>query len=400
MSDRGAGPAMNLNLRLRGALSGVAAAGAPPSLWLAALPSGAAVAAACEVPFAGAAGRDFAYVTAGAAGVVFVFAAGRLGRPARSAAWALLGAGMISMTLGEIARFWRAPLAAAPPATGLADLLFVAGYALLIAGALPVILGAGAGRIVRSETAARETAAGKQARDAIERFRIGFEHGAVGQSLTSLDGRFIQVNDAMARLLGYSKTELSGMPFDDLTHPDDRVVSAATVDALISYRGARRFEKRYITKGGATVWADVNVALVCDERGEPDYFVGSFVDITERKRAEEALKETSDRLTLAARAGGVGIWDYDPLHKRLTWDDQMLRLYGITRDQFEGVYEAWQSRIHAEDRDRNDDEMQVALREARRISTPSSAWSGRTGRSVTSEPWPSYSSTRRGNPTT
>ena len=152
------------------------------------------------------------------------------------------------------------------------------------------------GAVAGFEGIARDITAQKQAEDAIERFRVGFEQGAVGQSLTSLDGRFIQVNAALAAMLGYSTEALAGRRFDDLTHPDDQAIGSAAQSELISEKGVRRFEKRYVTRGGATVWADVNVALVCNRRGEPDYFVATFVDITARKEAEEGLRETNAQL--------------------------------------------------------------------------------------------------------
>jgi PAS domain S-box-containing protein len=159
------------------------------------------------------------------------------------------------------------------------------------------------GAVAGFEGIARDITAQKQAEDAIERFRVGFEQGAVGQSLTSLDGRFIEVNAALAAMVGYSIEDLAGRRFSDLAHPDDRPVGDAAQNELTSEKGVRRFEKRYITRDGAIVWADVNVALVCNKRGDPDYFVATFVDITARKEAEEGLRETNVQLELAiARA--------------------------------------------------------------------------------------------------
>jgi signal transduction histidine kinase len=80
------------------------------------------------------------------------------------------------------------------------------------------------------------------------------------------------------------------------------------------------------------------------------------------RKSEELLRQVTDRLTLAVRAGGVGIWDYDVVNNRLAWDDQMYSLYGITQDQFSGAYEAWQSGIHPEDRVKGDEGIQLALR--------------------------------------
>jgi PAS domain S-box-containing protein len=79
------------------------------------------------------------------------------------------------------------------------------------------------------------------------------------------------------------------------------------------------------------------------------------------RQTQEALRQTTARLALAVRAGGVGIWDYDVVNNRLMWDDQMFRLYGITPDQFGGAYEAWQAGLHPDDRQRGDDEIQLAL---------------------------------------
>ncbi|MEI6261459.1 MAG: PAS domain S-box protein, partial [Deltaproteobacteria bacterium] len=85
-------------------------------------------------------------------------------------------------------------------------------------------------------------------------------------------------------------------------------------------------------------------------------------DITNRKQSEELLRQVTDRLTLALRLGGVGVWDYDVVNNELVWDEQMHRLYGTTPDQFSGAYEAWQSRVHPEDRLKGDKEIQLALR--------------------------------------
>ena len=74
------------------------------------------------------------------------------------------------------------------------------------------------------------------------------------------------------------------------------------------------------------------------------------------------LTQSVERLALAAKAGGVGIWDYDLVNNSLYWDDQMFRLYGISSQQFSGAYEAWQAGVHPDDRQRGDAEIQAALR--------------------------------------
>jgi diguanylate cyclase (GGDEF)-like protein/PAS domain S-box-containing protein len=98
-------------------------------------------------------------------------------------------------------------------------------------------------------------------------------------------------------------------------------------------------------------------------------FEGTARDISERKKAEEALRKVSDRLSLATRAGGVGIWDFDTVNNVLVWDDVMLRLYGVTADNFGGAYEAWRKGLHPEDLQRGDAEIQMALRGEKEFDT-------------------------------
>jgi PAS domain S-box-containing protein len=97
--------------------------------------------------------------------------------------------------------------------------------------------------------------------------------------------------------------------------------------------------------------------------------VVTFLDVTERKRTQETLRQFVDRLYLATRAGGVGIWDYDIINNKLIWDDQMYHLYGITQDKFGGAYEAWRAGLHPEDMQRGDDEIQMALRGEKEFDT-------------------------------
>ncbi len=81
------------------------------------------------------------------------------------------------------------------------------------------------------------------------------------------------------------------------------------------------------------------------------------------------LQHTTARLALATGAGGVGIWDYDVVANQLIWDEQMFRLYGLTRAQFSGAYEAWAAGVHPEDRPRGDAEIQLALRGEKEFNT-------------------------------
>lgn len=88
---------------------------------------------------------------------------------------------------------------------------------------------------------------------------------------------------------------------------------------------------------------------------------GTFQDIDEKKRTELEYQKVSERLSIATNAAKIGIWDYNLLENELLWDDNMYLLYGVNKEDFTGVYEAWQSGLHPEDKKRGDEEIALAI---------------------------------------
>ena len=140
-------------------------------------------------------------------------------------------------------------------------------------------------------TSTRDVTEHQRTEQVNELLRVSFDKGAVAQGLTSLDGHFFRVNEALARLLGYSCSELTGKSFSEVTHPNDRQLSTRALESLFACDDAIRLEQRYLTRDGSAVWVDASLAAVRDAQGKPSYFVGTFVDITERKRADEVVRE-------------------------------------------------------------------------------------------------------------
>ena len=130
-----------------------------------------------------------------------------------------------------------------------------------------------------------------------ERFRSLFQDSSVGTIVVSPNGEFLQVNRAWCEFLGYSEQELVGRTVLSVTHPDDREISSKAIyQAAHSGPRIQRLEKRYLPKTGQVVWGEVSSNLICDAEGKPDYFITQVLDITKRKRAEEALKKAHDEL--------------------------------------------------------------------------------------------------------
>ena len=179
-------------------------------------------------------------------------------------------------------------------------------------------------------------------------------------------GRLLAVNDSYCRMSGYSEAELLGMHISDLA-VTATVSGVAARIAKVMAQGEDRFEFRQRRKDGTVYDVEISGQFQPDAGG--GLLVAFLHDITQRKQAEETLRQVHQRLSLAARAGGVGIWDYDVVSNRLVWDDQMFRLYGITREQFSGAYEAWQQGLHPDDRQRGDAETRQALEGERDFDT-------------------------------
>ena len=119
-----------------------------------------------------------------------------------------------------------------------------------------------------------------------ERFRGGFENSPIGMALVGLDGRYLEVNATLARMLGFEEpAELAGQSFTNFIHPDE-VALAQTAPQRVIETGAERGERRYVRKDATVVYTLYTGTLVRDEDGQPLVFFAQLEDITERKLAE------------------------------------------------------------------------------------------------------------------
>ena len=178
-----------------------------------------------------------------------------------------------------------------------------------------------------------------------ESFRSLFEHAPIGMCLTALDGRLMRVNPVFSQMLGYSEEELRGMPWAKFTHPDDLQPSAGLVDRMAQNpEGRVETVKRYIHRDGHILWARVKISLVRGPGGQPVHYVTHVEDITERKRAEEALRESEERFRTLADGCPMMMWLTDARGS----NQFVNRAYNEFRGgSFSGS--EWQSMIHPED---------------------------------------------------
>jgi PAS domain S-box-containing protein len=142
---------------------------------------------------------------------------------------------------------------------------------------------------------------------AAERWRAYFANASVGMAITDQYYRFVTTNPAYQRMVGYSEDELERLTYLDITVDEDRNRNQLFTKELAS--GARRslqFEKRYRHKHGEIIWVSVSGNVI---PGAPEglmYFAAIIQDITERKRAEEALSKAHTELAHVSRVTALG----------------------------------------------------------------------------------------------
>lgn len=136
----------------------------------------------------------------------------------------------------------------------------------------------------------------EQAFLASEKFAGAFSSAALGMALVSLEGRWLDVNDSLCGILGYTRAELLLIDFQTLTHPDDLHTDLALLgDLLAGRREHYHMEKRYLGKAGNLVWGRLSVSLVRTENGEPLHFVSQIQDVTAQRLSGQQLRESEQR---------------------------------------------------------------------------------------------------------
>ncbi|HUA35666.1 MAG TPA: PAS domain S-box protein, partial [Candidatus Binataceae bacterium] len=129
-----------------------------------------------------------------------------------------------------------------------------------------------------------------------ETLRATFDLAAVGIAHVAPDGRFLRVNQKLCDIFGLTRDQLLQYRFQKLTHPDDLAADLSLLRRLLAGEiPTFSMEKRYVRNDGKLIWADLSVSLARDDAGMPSYCISVVVDITERKLAQEALRESEAR---------------------------------------------------------------------------------------------------------
>ena len=175
-----------------------------------------------------------------------------------------------------------------------------------------------------------------------------FSRAAVGLCELSLDGRFVMANDELCEILGRSREELLGSTAFDVTFPDDLPESRAALARLVETGEAVSVDKRYARPDGTAVWANSTLSRLDDDEGHPRRLLAVVVDLTQRKLAEEALRESEERYRSLAEATSSIVWtgtrDGRCVEEMPGWEE----FTGQTYEEYRGF--GWLYALHPEDR--------------------------------------------------
>ncbi|MFA6002054.1 MAG: PAS domain S-box protein [Thermoleophilia bacterium] len=170
-------------------------------------------------------------------------------------------------------------------------------------------------------------------RDREAKFRSIFEQAAIGIARMGVDGRWLEVNQRFSDIVGYTPQELMELTFRDITHPDDLKNDLEYVRRLISGEiDNYTMEKRYIRKDGSEIWINVTGSGVRKPSGEPEYFITTVEDISEKKRAQTELIQMS-KVFMDGR-NPIIIEDLSGNVLRINQEAE--RFYGFTSDELVG----------------------------------------------------------------
>lgn len=166
----------------------------------------------------------------------------------------------------------------------------------------------------------RDAAALKERREVFDRlldsearFRGYFESSLYGIAITSPEKGWIEVNDKMCSILGYTRGELLSRTWSEMTHPDDLPADSAQFQRLRSGLIEQyEMEKRFIRKDGIVIWTDLAVSCVRDDKGGVKHVLAIVNDITVRKQTEAALREITEYLESLINYANAPIIVWDP----------------------------------------------------------------------------------------
>ncbi|MES2697777.1 MAG: PAS domain-containing protein, partial [Verrucomicrobiota bacterium] len=177
------------------------------------------------------------------------------------------------------------------------------------------------------------------------------QNNTSGVMITDASGGVEWLNAAFTRMTGYTLADLKGRHSGPILQGRNTDPAAAARLREAEHRGDPiQVDLLNYTKAGVAFWQSIDMQPVRDKEGRVAHFVSHHLDITQQRAAQLHLAHLHERLELATRAAALGVWEWDAITRRNTWDARTLEIYGLRPDQFKGTIEEWKEHIHPDDR--------------------------------------------------
>jgi PAS domain S-box-containing protein len=163
--------------------------------------------------------------------------------------------------------------------------------------------------------------------------------------------RIVFVNEAFVRRTGYSREEALGRSPRFLQGPRTSRPARDRVRRALEAQKPIREEVLNYTKSGEEIWLELEIAPVVDETGRCTHFVSIEREVTERKIAEKALSQSEARLNEAQRLSHIGNWEWNVSERRVSWSNELYRIFGLEPQEFPITAESFPLCIHPEERE-------------------------------------------------
>ncbi|MCF8254154.1 MAG: PAS domain S-box protein [Bacteroidia bacterium] len=179
------------------------------------------------------------------------------------------------------------------------------------------------------------------------------------------DHKYLFINEIAVRdvekrkwLIGHDDYEYCEHYNKDIKLADGR---RNLFNTVLNNKKQLEFEEKIVKAGEKPVWVLRRFYPVLDKEGEINTVIGFGIDITTRKEAEDKIKESEERLSLATSSANLGIWDWNLKDNSLIWDSSMYRIFDVNPNDFTSDYDAFEKTLHVEDKERVNQEIKDAL---------------------------------------
>ncbi|MFN7137920.1 MAG: PAS domain S-box protein [Limisphaerales bacterium] len=207
-------------------------------------------------------------------------------------------------------------------------------------------------------------------RESRERLQASLHAGGAGTFRWNMRDDSLEFDEALNRLFGFKPDHgmLHLRSVLSVIHPDDRKEFARRCEHCRRTAADFEMDFRIVLPDGTVRWIEDRGKTFVRAGGQVDYMTGACVDITDRKRAQRTIQESSDRLNLAIKAADLGVWFCNLPFGKLIWDDKVKEHFWLPPDA-EVTIELFFERIHPEDRERTKSAIERALAERELFKT-------------------------------